>query len=142
MSGLGGSWRRGGLVLDHAIPVPRRVPDPLGHLRRGGSEGRPFCHGFELDLEGAAITFSSSNVSGRTEVSPLSVYLPDGGLERPELGTGDPVGAFEAELAAAVESVLSGRAEPRLSGELAYQALLVCLAEVESVRLGSAVEIS
>ena len=72
---------------------------------------------------------------------PLSVIRPDGTVERPELGSGDPVNGFVRELTDAVEAVSSGRPAPRLSGELARQALRLCLAEVESVRTGGVVRL-
>jgi predicted dehydrogenase len=103
--------------------------------------GRPFTHGFELYLDGATLSYSSTNVGGQTEVSPLSVIMPDGKVERPELGGGDPIDAFAAELTAAVRSVEQGVVAPTLSGLLARQALVLCHAEVESVRSGQTVEV-
>jgi hypothetical protein len=73
--------------------------------------------------------------------TPLSVILPDGTVERPQLGSGDPIDAFAEELAVAVESVASGIAAARLSGELARQALMICRAEIESVKTRQAVAI-
>ncbi len=97
--------------------------------------GRPFMHGFEIYLERATLAFAFANLGGQGPVTtPLSVILPDGTVERPELGSGDPIDAFAEELAAAVESVASGTVAPRLSGELARQALMICRAEIESVR--------
>jgi hypothetical protein len=87
------------------------------------------------------LTYSSANVGGQTEVSPLSVILADGKVERPELGGGDPIDAFAAELNAAACSVEQGVVAPTLSGLLARQALVLCHTEVESVRRGQAVEV-
>jgi predicted dehydrogenase len=103
--------------------------------------GRPFTHGFELYLDRATLTYSSANIGGQTELSPLSVILADGKVERPELGAGDPIDAFAAELTAAAHSVEQGVVAPALSGLLARQALVLCHAEVESVRTGQAVEV-
>jgi hypothetical protein len=72
---------------------------------------------------------------------PLSVILPDGSVERPELGSGDPIDAFASELGVAVAGVASGTPPPQLSGELARQALLLCQAEIESVKTGKSVPI-
>ena len=106
--------------------------------------GRPFTHGFEFYLEKATLSFEFANLAGQGHLAtPLSVILPDGTVDRPDLaGSGDPVDAFTAELAAAVESVASGTPSPVLSGELARQALRLCLAEVESARTGRAVALS
>jgi predicted dehydrogenase len=106
--------------------------------------GRPFTHGFEFYLEGATISFESANLAGQVHLAmPLSVILPDGTVDRPDLaGSGDPVDAFTAELDAAVGAVATGTPSPMLSGELARQALKLCLAEVESARAGGAVALA
>lgn len=103
--------------------------------------GRPFTHGFEFYLERATITYSSANFAGRSQTLPLSVILPDGTTEVPSLGSGDPIDAFAAELAAAARSVETGQAHPILSGDLARSALATCLAEAESVRTGQTVHV-
>jgi predicted dehydrogenase len=96
--------------------------------------GRPFQHGFELYLEHATLTFSfASFAGGAFSATPLSVILPDGRVEHPALGTGDPVAAFTNELATAVDGVASGKAPDCLSATLARQALRLCHAEIESV---------
>ena len=104
--------------------------------------GRPFTHGFEFYLERATLSFDFANLGGQAHVAtPLSVILPDGTVERPELGSGDPIDAFAQELGVAVEAAASGTPSPHLSGELARQALAICHAEVESVKSGRAVPI-
>jgi predicted dehydrogenase len=105
--------------------------------------GRSFTHGFEFYLETATISYEFASLGGQGHLAtPLSVILPDGTVERPELpGSGDPVDAFVAELSSAVEAVSSGVPSPMLSGELALQALKLCLAEVESARTGATVVI-
>jgi predicted dehydrogenase len=104
--------------------------------------GRPFTHGFELYLDRATIAFEFANLAGQGHVAmPLTVILPDGSIERPELGAGDPVDGFVLELTAAVEALAAGRTAPPLDGDLARQALLLCLSEIESVRTGRAVEL-
>ncbi|AGA27958.1 Gfo/Idh/MocA family protein [Singulisphaera acidiphila] len=104
--------------------------------------GRSFAHGFEFYLEKATIVFDFAVLAGEGHVAtPLSVILPDGTVERPELGSGDPIDAFAAELGVAVAAVKSGTAAPQLSGELARQALRICHAEVESVKTGQSVAI-
>jgi len=103
--------------------------------------GRPFAHGFEFYLERGTLAFEFANLGGKGHLAtPLSVILPDGSVERPDLpGSGDPVDAFVAELAAAVEAVATGRPRPELSAELARQALALCHAEVRSARTGETV---
>ncbi len=101
--------------------------------------GRPFTHGFDFYLERATLSFAFASLSGEGQVAPLSVILPDGTVERPVLGSGDPIDAFAAELGVAVESVAQGKAAPQLAGELARQALVLCHAEIESVKTGRTV---
>ena len=53
--------------------------------------GRPFAHGFEFYLDRATLAFEFANLGGQGHVAmPLSVILPDGTVERPELGAGRP----------------------------------------------------
>ncbi len=103
--------------------------------------GRPFAHGFDLYLEKATLSYASANMAGEGQVAPLALILPDGRVERPELGSDDPVDAFAAELGVAVESVNRREAQPRLSADLARQALMICRAEIESVTTGRVVAI-
>jgi predicted dehydrogenase len=95
--------------------------------------GRPFAHGFEIYLERATLSFGPD--------TPLTVYGPDGSAERPALGSADPVDAFGAELAVAVDAVASGQEAPALSADLARRALALCHAEVESVKTGKVVNV-
>jgi predicted dehydrogenase len=105
-------------------------------------DGRPFTHGYELYLERATIAFEFANLAGQGHVAmPLSVILPDGTVERPELGGGDPVDGFVRELTAAIAALASGRTAPELDGDLARQALRLCLAEVESAQTGRVVDL-
>jgi predicted dehydrogenase len=103
--------------------------------------GRPFTHGFDFYLERATLSYSFANLGGEGQVAPLAVILPDGKVERPALGSGDPIDSFAEELGVAVASVEQGVALPQLSGELARQALVLCHAEVESVKTGKPVEV-
>jgi predicted dehydrogenase len=103
---------------------------------------RPFTHGFELYLDQATIGFEYANLAGQGHVAmPLTVMLADGTLERPELGGGDPVDGFVRELTAATSALATGGTAPELAGDLARQALRLCLAEVESARSGRVVEL-
>ena len=119
-------------------PVPLRDAEPRRLLRLGRTEpGRPAVHAwFELYLEGATLAFEFANLGGQGHVAmPLSVILPDGTVERPELGTGRPGGCVRP---GARGRHRGGRpragAAPPLSGDLARQALRLCLAEIDSVQ--------
>jgi predicted dehydrogenase len=95
-------------------------------------KGREFAHGFEIYFEKATLVYESG-------AQPLTVLPAGGGSERPTLGDGDPVGAFTAELQAAVDGVNSGKAPDLLSGQLARDALVLCHRESESVKRGQPV---
>jgi predicted dehydrogenase len=71
----------------------------------------------------------------------LVVILPDGTVQKPTLGSGDPVDAFTLELSAAVNAVATSTEAPALAGELARKALVLCHAEIESVKTGERVSI-
>jgi predicted dehydrogenase len=104
--------------------------------------GRPFTHGFEFYLEGATLAFASATLAGTPHLAmPLSVILPDGTVERPALGSGDPIDCFAAELTEAVTAVAAGKEAPGLAAGLAEAALAICHAEVESVKTGRPVSI-
>ena len=105
--------------------------------------GRPFAHGFELYLERATLSFAFASLGAAgQDLAPFTIVTEDGAVERPELGSGDPVDAFARELTAAVETVATGTEAPGLAGDLARQALAICLAEVEGVTTRRPVAIS
>jgi predicted dehydrogenase len=105
--------------------------------------GRPFAHGFELYFERATVVFESANLGGRPHTAmPLSVILPDGTVTHPELGSGDPVDSFAQEITVAALAVATGREAEQLSGNLARQALRLCLAEIESVQTQRTIELA
>jgi predicted dehydrogenase len=105
--------------------------------------GRPFTAGFEFYLERATLAFDFATLGGEPHLTtPLSVILPDGTVEQPPLGSGDPLDAFAAELTEAVEAVVSGTTPSRLGCDLARNALVICLAEIESVKTCKTVTVS
>jgi predicted dehydrogenase len=96
---------------------------------------RPFVHGFEIYLERATLVYESGS-------QPLTVLRGDGGSERVDVGAGDPLEAFGEELLAAAEAVRQDRDSDLLGGQLARDALVLCLQECASVRSGRAVKVS
>jgi predicted dehydrogenase len=104
--------------------------------------GRPFAHGFQLYFERATVAFEFASMAGEGHLAtPLSVILPNGTVERPNLGSGDPIDSFAEELSVAAEAVATGQEASRLSGALARQALRTCWAEIRSVRERRQVEL-
>lgn len=107
-----------------------------------GQPGRPFTHGYEIACEHAVLSFSFANLGGEGRtIMPVSLLGADGSIEYPSLGSGDPIDAFEAELAEAVEAIGNERPSPALDGGTARRALAICLAEIESVLSGEAVAV-
>jgi predicted dehydrogenase len=99
-------------------------------------KGRPFVHGYEIYLERATLVYESGT-------TPLTVLTADGKAKQPKLKGGDDIlSAFTAELQAAAEGVRTGRAPDLLSGQLARDALALCIKECQSVRTGKAVAVS
>jgi len=104
--------------------------------------GRPFAHGFELYFDRATLAFEFASMGGEAhQAMPLSVILPDGTALHPELGSGDPIESFARELTVAALAVTSGSEAAGLSGNLARQALRLCLAEIESVKTRGVIEV-
>lgn len=98
--------------------------------------GRSFLHGFEIYLENATLTYSSGGI-------PLTLIPRKGKAKQVALkGQDDPINAFQAEIAAAVSAVKTGVVPSPLDGQLARDALVMCLKEIESVETGKAVIVS
>jgi len=98
--------------------------------------GRSFLHGFEIYLENATLTYSSAGI-------PLTLIPRKG---KPKLvalkGQGDPINAFQGEIAASVAAVKTGAVPAMLDSQLARDALVMCLKEIESVQTGKPVIVS
>jgi len=97
-------------------------------------KARPFVHGFEVYLERATLVHESGSM-------PLTVLHADGKSEVPALGSGDPIDSFASEIQAAVDGVAANKVPDVLSGQLARDALVMCLRECDSVRSGQAMSI-
>ena len=97
--------------------------------------GRPFTHGFEFYLEKATLAYSSAGLA-------LTVYVPDGKSNNPDLGGGDAIDSFAAEIQTAVAGVAAGKEPALLSGQLARDALVLCHKECQSVRTGKVVSVA
>jgi len=107
------------------------------------ADGLKFNQGFEVFLEQATIQFDVGTYGDDWVVNrPLTLITNDGDISNPEPGgSGEWCAAFTEEIQAAVDGVKEGREHPILSGELARNALRICLAEGESIKSGSVVTI-
>jgi predicted dehydrogenase len=101
---------------------------------------RPFCHGFDLQFERAAMQFELSALSDGVDVLPLRVLGQDGKVTTPELPAADEVTAFAAEIDDCVASIRTGKIEPRLDGAMARDAIHICQCLQQSAEQGEWVE--
>jgi len=115
-------------------------PDLLVTASSGtiGQQGRPFLHGFEIQLESATLAFEFAVIGdeGKYLCTP-TFFGPDGTATEPELGDGDPLVAFEHQLTEVTECVSSGKSSDILGGELAGDAISLCHLQTESLRSGT-----
>jgi predicted dehydrogenase len=91
-------------------------------------QGRPFQHGCEVHFEQATVHFEFSALAAPAapEFCRLKVFKPDGSVEFPSLGDGDPVLAFEREIAEVVRCVRDNSPSSILAGQLARDAVEIC----------------
>ena len=96
-------------------------------------QGRPFNHGYEIHLEKATLQFEYAALTSDDELMPLKILTEDGQVEPIPISSSDPVDAFVAEIREVVDCVRSTKTSTVLDGQLAMDAVNVCLAESESV---------
>ncbi len=106
-----------------------------------GQDGRPFTHGFEIHLQRATLHYELAVIGDGVSVMPLTVINQDGSCETPDLGEVDDITAFEREISEAFEAIRSGRPSALLSGDLARDAIILCIKQDRSVKTGARVEI-
>ena len=104
-------------------------------------QGRPFTHAYEIHLEKATLQFDFAAFTDAAELAPLKVLTNSGKVLRPDLGDGDLIRAFEAEIKEVVRSIKSGKPSAILSGDLARDAMVLCHKQSESVIKGRAVKV-
>lgn len=97
-------------------------------------QGRPFTHGFEIHFERATLLFDFAVIGEEASyLCPPTILHESGDVERVELGSGDPMDAFEAELSHVVECVDQNRDSDILSAELARGAVDLCHQQRRSI---------
>ncbi len=114
--------------------------DPSLVVSAGGgvidSAARGFTHGYEVSFERATIQFEfAAYADGTTASIPLTIMHADGSIERPQLGAGDSIDAFVAEIDAAA-AARGGSVHPALSAEIACDALTICEMQASFPRTG------
>lgn len=97
-------------------------------------QGRAFNHGFELHFERATLQFEFAVLGGAGRYLCAPTLLDDAGKATPiELGDGDPMRAFEAELCSALDCVARNQDSDILNGGLAQDAIRLCWMQAESI---------
>jgi predicted dehydrogenase len=97
-------------------------------------QGRAFNHGFEIHLERATLLFEFAVLGGEGRyLCPPTVLDDAGQAQAVDVGAGDPMNAFEAELRTAVECVRKNQESDVLSGRLAQDAIKLCQMQAESI---------
>ena len=123
------SRKKDGAAMFYESVFEFETPD-LAVSAGGGvidSPARGFTHGYEVSFERATVQFEfAAYADGSTNLIPVTVMNADGSVERPELGDGDPVSAFLAEIDATAECVDNGRISPILDAGTAADALQIC----------------
>jgi predicted dehydrogenase len=106
-------------------------------------QGRAFSHGFEMYFEQATLIYDFSVIGGEPTLSmPLTVLDARGKATQPKLGSGDPVDAFESEIAEVARSISHNRESKILGARLAYDALVLCQKQEQSLKTRRVVKIA
>lgn len=88
-------------------------------------QGRPFMAKYEVHFEKATLVSDGGSVTILTE---------DGKVEQAALPNLDEVGIFANELKEVTDSVKANKVSPILGGDLARDALSICLQEMKSIK--------
>jgi len=106
-----------------------------------GQQGRPFTHGFEIQLEKATLNYELGVYGDHVEVMPLKVLPANGKVVRPKLSGGDMPDAFVDEIKEVVKCVTAAQPSATLDGDLARDAVVLCHKQTESVKKGKTVKV-
>jgi predicted dehydrogenase len=105
-------------------------------------QGRSFTSGFEIHFEKATAIFDFNVVADQAEQSmPLTILTNDGKAHRPDLGSGDPLDGFAAEIAEVNRCVKAEKPSTILAGDLARDAVVLCNKQTESAKKARLVKI-
>lgn len=105
--------------------------------------GRKFLHGFEIQMERAAIAFefcvetTAEGIDRPHYTIPPTLYPADGPPVRVELGDGDPMGAFFAEFSNLSDVLHRGAPPGALEARHARDAIRLCHRQARSFARGS-----
>ncbi len=97
-------------------------------------QGRAFDHGFEIHFERATMLFQFAVLGGQGRyVCPPTLLDETGQAQAVELGSGDPLDAFEAELRNVTECVRKNQESDILNADFALDAVRLCQMETQSL---------
>ena len=144
-SGVTAVGRMRGEVVESFQAVFRFADSQVTVGATGGvinSQGRPFTHGFELQLERATLQFELAAFSdGQVEIMPLKILTADGEVRRPDLGPHDDIDGFVGEMSELRRAIETGEPSGLLGGSLARDAIAICHAVTQSVVTGGEVAV-
>jgi len=98
--------------------------------------GRPFEHGYDVYFEKGTLIYNSATCP------QITLLDANGGVQTVTLEAQDVYDAFVAEIQDAVDYVSGQKAESGLSGASARDSLMLCLREIQSVKMGKPVRIT
>jgi predicted dehydrogenase len=104
-------------------------------------QGRPFTHGFEIQLEKATLIYDLAVYADGVEAMPLRVLPANGKVVRPKLSGADMPDAFVDEIKEVVKCVAAGQPSSTLDGGLAQDAVVICHKQTESVKKGKTAKV-
>ncbi len=104
-------------------------------------QSRSFNHGYEIYLEKATLIYEGA-VIGTDWVNAYPVtVLEENAVVRPDIPGGDPVDSFTAEIREVVSCLKDRKPSTLLDGALAYDALVLCEKQTESLAQGKTVTV-
>ncbi len=99
--------------------------------------GRTFSHGYEVSFENATVRFEYTAYSdGQSDTIPVTVMHADGRVERPELGSDDPIDAFAAQFRA-VANATAASMPAALDPVIAADAIQIAEMQMPTDRRGT-----
>lgn len=129
--------RMRGEVVEHCTTLFGFADPQLSVSATSGviqQQGRAFTHGFEIHLEKATLHYEFAAFADQAELMPLKILTANGKVVRPNLGDGNPIHAFEAEIKEVANSIRTSKPSAILSGLLACDAVTLCQRQTESVK--------
>jgi predicted dehydrogenase len=97
-------------------------------------QGRAFNHGFEIHCEQATLLFEFAVLGGEGRyLCPPTVLDLAGAATAVDVGDGDPMRAFEAELRTVVDCAAAHRPSETLDASLAEDAIRLCQMQADSL---------